>query len=94
MVVVSSIELLANEKNRLALELRDKGRTREAERVLEDNVRFLNKKAARHKSNKLKKLAKDNRQDQKTLSAPAPVWKKQRKVMRQRQNALDMQQAW
>lgn len=93
-VVVSSVSLIANERNRMALTLRDQGKTREAKKVLEENVRFLDKKAAKHGSKKLKKLAADNRQDQERVSAPAPVWNKQRKSMRARQNALDLQQAW
>ncbi len=93
-VVVSSVALIANERNRAALTLRDRGKTREAEQLLEENVRFLDKKAEKHSSKKLKKLATDNRQDQKKISAPAPVWNKQRKSMRARQNALDLQQAW
>jgi len=93
-VVVSSIELLSNENNRLAVELRDKGKAEEAERVLEKNVIFLEKEATKHRSKKLKKLAADNKKDQAEIKAPAPVWKARRKEMRQRQYQVDQQMAW
>ncbi len=93
-VVVASIELLANENNRLAVELRDQGKTAEAERVLESNVKFLETKASKHSSKKLKKLAADNKKDQSEIKAPAKVWNSRRKEMRRRQYQLDSQMAW
>jgi Ca-activated chloride channel family protein len=93
-VLVSTIALEANEKNRLALSLRDRGETQRAEQVLDENVLFLEKKSKKLKSKKLEKLAKDNRQDRQQLSAPEPAWRAQRKAMRKRQSALDMQQMW
>jgi hypothetical protein len=93
-VIISSIELLSNENNRLAVELRDKGKTDEAEKVLEKNVTFLEKKAKKHRSKKLKKLAADNKKDKSEIKAPAKVWKSRRKEMRQRQYQMESQMAW
>jgi Ca-activated chloride channel family protein len=93
-VLVSSIELLSNENNRLAVELRDQGKTAEAARVLQKNVDFLEKKAKTHRSKQLKKLAADNKQDKKDIAAPAKVWQGRRKEMRKRQYQLDQQMAW
>jgi Ca-activated chloride channel homolog len=93
-VVISSIELLSNENNRLAVELRDKGKAGEAEKVLEKNVIFLEKEAQKHRSKKLKKLAADNKKDQAEIKAPERVWKTRRKEMRERQYQVDQQMAW
>ncbi len=91
-VMISSIELISNEANRQALELRDLGRTKEAKNVLQKNATFLEKKAKKYKSKRLNKLSKDNRSDEKNLEGRS--WKKQRKAMRKRQHELDVQQMW
>jgi Ca-activated chloride channel homolog len=91
-VVVAGVELVSNEQNRYALELRDKGNVKQARKVLEANAAFLDKKARRHKSKKLKKLSKDNRSDRDNLEGER--WNAQRKTMRKRQHELDQQQMW
>jgi Ca-activated chloride channel family protein len=91
-VIVASVELIANESNKVALELRDQGRIAEAERALNDNAVFLEKAAKKYKSKKLKKSAGYNRADASNL-APGR-WKAQRKKMRDNQYEADMQQAW
>ncbi len=91
-VMVTSVDLLANENNKNALALRDQGKIAEAEQVLEDNYNYLNKEASKYKSKKLKKRARANFDDKANL-APSR-WKKQRKSMRDNQFEADMQQAW
>jgi hypothetical protein len=91
-VSIASVELMSNELNREALELRDKGRTVEARRKLDRNAALLEKKAKKYKSKRLKKLSKDNLDDSENLEGPA--WNAQRKTMRKRQHELEMQQAW
>lgn len=93
-VIVTSIELLANENNRLAVSLRDQGKTDQAARLLQKNVDFLEKNADTHQSAKLKKLAGDNKRDKAEIDAPAPVWNNRRKEMRSRQYKSDQQMAW
>jgi Ca-activated chloride channel family protein len=93
-VLVATIELQANENNRLAVTLKDRGETKKAAKVLDDNVRFLENKSAVLKSKRLKKLAADNQKDKESLSAPAPKWRAQRKSMRDRQSAIDLQRGW
>lgn len=91
-VMVSSIELIANENNKNAVALRDQGKMDEALRMLEDNAAYLEAEASKYKSKRLRKSAVMNR-DAKSNMAPGR-WKKQRKAMRDEQFMLDMQQAW
>jgi Ca-activated chloride channel family protein len=91
-VTVSSIELLTNEANRHAMELRDKGKTLEARKMLDDNAAYLDKTAKKYKSKKLKSLSVSNKNDSDNLDGER--WTRQRKEMRKRQFELDQQQAW
>jgi Ca-activated chloride channel family protein len=93
-VIVSSVELIANEQNKIAIELKDRGKDEEAKKLLEENAHFLSKNAAVHRSQRLQKLAEDNDNDKKKVSAPAKDWNRQRKDMRARQYEADMQMAW
>ena len=91
-VAIASVELIANETNRQAVLLRDKGQIKEAQKVLNNNAAFLKKKAKKLKSKKLDKLSAENLDDEKNLKGSK--WKAQRKTMRKRQHSLDVQQLW
>jgi Ca-activated chloride channel family protein len=91
-VMVAHAEAIANERNRLALDLRDRGELREAQVVLENNSDYLNTAAARYNAPKLRKQAADNVSDANNLEGER--WNKQRKVMRKRQYELDVQQSF
>ncbi|MFO8070754.1 MAG: VWA domain-containing protein [Polyangia bacterium] len=95
-VLAASVELIANETNKYAVELRDQGRIAEARGALEQNARFLERNARGYESKKakkkLEKRAKSNRNDMKNMDQGR--WKRQRKVMRDSQFELDMQQAY
>ncbi|HUT77510.1 MAG TPA: hypothetical protein VM285_07480, partial [Polyangia bacterium] len=92
-VLVASVELLANETNKHAVELRDQGRIAEAERMLDDNAAFLEDNARRYKSKKLEERATSNRAAKPKLADPYK-WNAQRKEMRDNQYETDMQQAF
>ncbi|MCA9635621.1 MAG: VWA domain-containing protein [Myxococcales bacterium] len=91
-VLVAHTEAIANERNRLALDLRDRGEVLQAQRLLQANSDYLDEAAARYASPKLKKQALDNSSDAKNLDAEG--WNRQRKVMRKRQYELDVQQSF
>jgi len=91
-VMISSIEMKANEANREAVRLRDQGRKEEASKVLDGNVDFLEKEARKYKSERLRSLGKDNRSDMDNLDEGE--WGVQRKAMRKRQYQFETQQAW
>jgi len=91
-VAIAHTEAIANERNRLALDLRDRGEILQAQEVLEDNFVYLNTAASRYNAPKLGEQAKANESDAKNLDNGR--WNKQRKVMRKRQHELDIQQAY
>lgn len=92
-VMVSSIELVANEANRKAVKLRDEGKKAEAREVLKDNVDYLQKKARKYKSKRLDSLGSANVDDMKGIE-DEESWNVQRKTMRKRQYQFESQQAW
>lgn len=92
-VIVSSVEMVANEANLEAVKLRDAGKKKEARKVLKDNVKFLQKKAKAYKSDRLGKLGDANIDDMKNIE-DEESWNVQRKTMRKRQYQFESQQAW
>lgn len=85
-VMVAVVALLANEKNKLAVQLRDSGDRQAAEQTLRDNMAFLSQNADRFGSDVLRGLGESNRDDLDNLDGQR--WQKQRKEMRKRQNKL------
>ncbi len=91
-VMVKAIELVANERNRMALMLNDQGRTREARQVLQDNAAWLDDNFQRYKAPSLQKLKRANNEDASNLDGEN--YRRQRKKMRKRQIEYDMQQMY
>lgn len=89
-VMVNAVELIANERNRLALQLNDQGRTAEAQRTLRDNAAWLEDNFQRYKAPSLQKLKDANMDDASNLEGQD--YRRQRKKMRKRQLEYDMQQ--
>jgi Ca-activated chloride channel family protein len=92
-VLVASVELLANEASKRAVELRDQGRITEAEGLLDNNAAFLEDNARRYKSKRLEKGAARQRAARPKLADPYQ-WNAERKEMRDDQYQFDMQQAF
>lgn len=91
-VMVASVELIANETSKRAVELRDKGRTREAVQLMEQNADFLRGNALKYRSPRLKKSASRSRRAVRRM--PTKDYKIERKQMRKEQFEAEMQQAW
>lgn len=91
-VMVRAVQLIAVEKNRLAVTLRDQGETQRAEQILNDNAQWLNSNSVRYNAPSLKKLESYNRRDARNL-APKK-WKTQRKRMRRVQHQYDFEQSY
>ncbi|MCA9544366.1 MAG: VWA domain-containing protein [Myxococcales bacterium] len=91
-VMVDAVQLIATEKNRVALTLRDEGRQQEAQQVLQDNALFLQKNYRRWGTSSLKDLSKSNEDDAKNLDGEN--WNRQRKKMRRVQYKFDSQQSY
>jgi hypothetical protein len=77
------IELIATERNELALKLRDKGEMKQACELLFENEAYLKDNAVRYDSPKLKKYAEQQREDRYNMDEAN--WTKQRKIMREHQ---------
>ena len=82
-VMANMVELIATERNELALEFRDKGKIKEASQMLFENEGYLNENFIRYKSPKLQKYAEQQRQDRDNMDAKN--WGSQRKKMRANQ---------
>jgi len=90
-VMVPAAELVATHRNEMAVALRDKGKIEEARKLLQDNVAFLNEKAKRYRSERLKVYAGQNGADSRNLEGAN--WQKQRKVMKDWQHYNRYQRA-
>ncbi|MBU0550713.1 VWA domain-containing protein [Myxococcota bacterium] len=91
-VAVQAVELIANDNNRQAVALRDKGKTQEARAMLLQNAVYLEKNADKLKSKSLKSLKKTNMEDADELEGTK--WNARRKKMRRVQHKLDFQQSF
>jgi Ca-activated chloride channel family protein len=90
-VMTECVLQIANEQNKLATALRDKGDVEGARRVLKDNAAYLHKNADEYKSEKLRKRYVDNRGQADRLGEKE--WAASRKKMREYQHADGTQQA-
>ncbi len=91
-VMIKTVEMISNDNNRQALELRDQGKTKEARKVLLSNSSFLKHNAVLFDSSDLKNLSEANFEDAENLAPKR--WKKRRKQMRRAQHKLDIQQSF
>src|SRR5207244_1888625 len=62
-VMEAAVEAIATDKNRQALALRDQGNVRDAEKVLQENAKYLEKEATRLNSTKLQVYGQRNAVD-------------------------------
>jgi Ca-activated chloride channel homolog len=91
-VMVAVVEAVANEKNRLAVTLRDEGKLEEAQKVLLENSAYLKDNANRLNAPKLKEFGDTNEDNAKNVYGPS--WIGTRKSMRKTQHSVDSQQSY
>jgi hypothetical protein len=91
-VMEEAVLLVATEKNRMALELRDQGKIAEAKAMLKGNIGWLNDASIRYDSVKLKDYSIKNSASIGNLEGRE--WEAERKRMRRQQHKNDMQQLW
>ncbi len=89
-VMAECVLQIANEQNKLATALRDKGDVEGARKVLQDNASYLSRNAAMYGSEKLRQRAADN--DGQSRLLDEQEWAGSRKRMRYGQNADTTQQ--
>ncbi len=82
-VMIAVTEQLATIANAKALKLRDQGRIKEAKKLLKNNSMMLEEKAKAYNAPQLKEQAQENADDMDHMDEAS--WKKQRKMMRDKQ---------
>lgn len=95
-VMVSSVQLVANETNKLALALRDQGKVKEAQKMLLDNASYLMMNGLRYENEELQRLNDYNVEQSKKVAAPegSEVYKRYRKGARKLQYEQDAQMSY
>ena len=88
-----AVEQMANDTSKQAVELRDKGKIREAQQLLRSNANLLGISAKKYKSKKLEKLKNTQEEEAKMLD-DTDNWNKQRKQMRSDQYKAETQQMY
>lgn len=78
-VMEAAIEAIAADQSRQAINLRDQGKVKEAQKVLVDNARYLQENAVRLKSERLESYGKKNASDASNLDKD---WNHTRKSMK------------
>lgn len=91
-VMISVVEQIATDTNRVAVTLRDKGEVDEARRVLMSNSRYLYENARIYQSDSLKSFGRVNEADAGNLDERK--WKGRRKSMRREQHRRGYQQSY
>ncbi len=91
-VMVAVVEQVANDNNKRALELRDRGDIAQARAVLNSNALYLNSNAMELESTELEKQSQRNKEAAENLDEAN--WAKNRKKMREDQHRTDTQQAY
>lgn len=92
-VMTSVATQIANEVSENAVTLRDKGKIKEARKLLEQNADYLRSAAEKYDSDNLRALGRKNLDDAAAVASQAG-WKKARKAMRAQQHKSKMQQSY
>ena len=91
--MVACVQQKANERNKLAVELRDKGQIEKAQQVLTSNANFLRYNAANYKLQGLEDTIQFNDDNAKNVYDDT-AWSSERKRMRQQQIAIGANQGY
>lgn len=88
-----AVEQKAIETSKQAVELRDKGKIKEAQKILRSNASMLGLSAKKYKNKKLEKL-KNIQEEEADMLGDSSNWNKQRKQMRSDQHKWETQQTY
>lgn len=91
-VVETAATQVANEISKQAVQLRDKGQVKEAQKLLNQSADYLDSQASRFKLPKLKEKEQQTRKDAEELEEKD--WNVKRKSLKARQYKLDKQQSY
>jgi Ca-activated chloride channel homolog len=93
-VMEDVISLIANEKQKMAVHLRDEGQSDEAYKIIQKNVLYLEKNAARYKSKRLQSQGKRSSKSAQSIKKKGKEWKRLRKDMKRQSYQFDSQQSY
>ena len=93
-VMEDVVVMLANEKQKMAVQLRDEGKSDEAYQLMQSNIQYLEKNATRYKSKKLKAQSKSQKESSKSIRKKGTEWNRTRKKMKRNSYQFDSQQAF
>ena len=91
-VMVSATELLANRNTKLAIALRDQGKTQEAAELLRRNVQYLQEQQKQYRSKRLEKMEMLNVESEKNLQPQR--WNRTRKSLQDDVFEAETQQSY
>ena len=92
-VMEAAVEAIGADENKRAVALRDAGKVKEAQAVLESNAKYLETNSVQLQSKKLADYSEKNAKAAKDVARPTE-WNKARKAMRKDESAIMRQQAW
>lgn len=93
-VMEDVISLIANEKQKLAVHLRDEGQADDAYKIIQENVRYLEKNAARYKSKRLQSQGKKSNKSAQSIKKKGKEWRRLRKDMKRQSYQFESQQSY
>ncbi len=91
-VMTATVEFLGAQQNAKAISLRDKGKVREAQRVLNDSADYIRSNATLYNSKRLESLSK--KQFKRARRLQGRYWNMTRKKLRRDIHKLETQQSW
>ena len=93
-VMEEVLVLLATEKQKVAVSLKDRGDSEGAARVMNESAELLSQGATRYRSKKLSGLSASAKQDSKEIKKSGASWKRLRKGMKRKAHKAKTQQAY
>ena len=92
-VMTDTVQQIANEMSKEAVELRDAGRVREAQQRLQESAAYLEQNARQYNAPGLESLSGEFARDAEAIGKDEE-WKKTRKVLKKRQYSVEIQQTY
>ena len=92
-VMTDTVQQIANEMSKQAVELRDAGRKEEAQQRLQESAAYLQRSAQQYNAPVLESLGAEFERDAEAI-ADEKEWKKNRKVLKKRQYSVEIQQTF
>jgi hypothetical protein len=93
-VMEEVLSLIATEKQKMAVSLKDRGDSEGASRVMKQSAQLLKSAAKRYKSKKLDSLSSEAEEEAEEVKQTGADWARSRKMMRRKAHKATSQQAY